>query len=440
MAVYFEFGYAQTNESFTFQFQGFSAITYTCVFINPGPYQYAVNLNNYQTAGPQVAAAVQARMMQDIGDLYNIERQNNKIRITKKDNAAIVSASVYKPLSNPYFNVIANPEEVWQFNDLAIASITVNLNQVTVIASGSSRPIQFKLGNGAWVNGDTDLQKLFTNVQAGQHTIYIKDNFSELTGIANVLNMQASFVKNNPSTFAGNNGSIDVTVTGGNAPYTYIWDDGPITEDRNNLQAGNYRVVITDASNDTRILQITLDNPGQPVYSVELIDVKVRPRLPEENYTAAANIVELQLRVSINDAYPLYSIDGNIRNQSSVWSGFGSKDYLEGFNQDNYLENGNNQVVRFNFGDYANKYDPANPDRPLEFQFLINNHLADGVINYTSPVLIWYFVEMNSGYKAWTTLEQYRTDTGELTGVTKPNDPSDPDYVAPILDTDSCPL
>lgn len=46
----------------------------------------------------------------------------------------------------------------------------------------------------------------------------------------------------------------------------------------------------------------------------------------------------------------------------------------------------------------------------------------------------------NTGYKAWTTLEQYRADTGVATGLTKPNDPEDPDYVPPEFDPDTCPL
>jgi len=45
----------------------------------------------------------------------------------------------------------------------------------------------------------------------------------------------------------------------------------------------------------------------------------------------------------------------------------------------------------------------------------------------------------NTGYKGWTTLEQYYTDNGSATGTTKSNVSTDGDYVAPVSDTGTCP-
>lgn len=46
----------------------------------------------------------------------------------------------------------------------------------------------------------------------------------------------------------------------------------------------------------------------------------------------------------------------------------------------------------------------------------------------------------NNGVKIYQDLMEYNTATGRPTGNIKPNDPSDPDYVAPIEDPTSCPL
>jgi len=43
-------------------------------------------------------------------------------------------------------------------------------------------------------------------------------------------------------------GSINLTVSGGIAPYQFAWAHGAITEDLSNLSAGDYSVVVTDAN------------------------------------------------------------------------------------------------------------------------------------------------------------------------------------------------
>lgn len=46
----------------------------------------------------------------------------------------------------------------------------------------------------------------------------------------------------------------------------------------------------------------------------------------------------------------------------------------------------------------------------------------------------------NTGYKGYATLEQYYVDNGVATGVTKPNNFGDSDYIAPVLDLSYCPI
>ncbi|MEA3445372.1 MAG: SprB repeat-containing protein, partial [Bacteroidota bacterium] len=48
--------------------------------------------------------------------------------------------------------------------------------------------------------------------------------------------------------YGDDDGSIDIDVTGGTTPYTYLWNDGATTEDRSNLDPGTYSVVVTDAN------------------------------------------------------------------------------------------------------------------------------------------------------------------------------------------------
>ena len=60
-----------------------------------------------------------------------------------------------------------------------------------------------------------------------------------------VCNISASTMVTNVSCNGGNDGSIDLTLSGGSG-YSYQWSTGDTTEDINSLTAGIYNVIITD--------------------------------------------------------------------------------------------------------------------------------------------------------------------------------------------------
>lgn len=100
----------------------------------------------------------------------------------------------------------------------------------------------------AWSNGQT--WKSTYNVHAGIYTLTVTDG----NGCVKVTDVEVgepdtleAFFDNTPS--SGVDGAIDMTITGGNFPYTYSWKDGDTLEDRTNLAVGYYRVTITDSLN-----------------------------------------------------------------------------------------------------------------------------------------------------------------------------------------------
>lgn len=73
--------------------------------------------------------------------------------------------------------------------------------------------------------------------------------------------------------FGATSGTINITVSGGTAPYTYIWN-GPSgftasTEDLSNRPAGTYNVVVTDSKSCTQNKIISISQPTAALTSSE---------------------------------------------------------------------------------------------------------------------------------------------------------------------------
>ena len=63
--------------------------------------------------------------------------------------------------------------------------------------------------------------------------------------------------------FGEQTGSIDISVTGGTEPYSYLWNNNAIQEDLDSLYAGSYSVTVTDANDCTVSGSATIEEPPQ---------------------------------------------------------------------------------------------------------------------------------------------------------------------------------
>ena len=114
---------------------------------------------------------------------------------------------------------------------------------VDVTVSGGTSPYTF-----AWDNGATteDIQ----NLSPGSYRVVVTDAVGCTAQAAYVVSennaVRVNFTTTQAGCFNEATGSIDITASGGTAPYTYSWQHGPTTEDLTGLVSGIYRVTVTD--------------------------------------------------------------------------------------------------------------------------------------------------------------------------------------------------
>ncbi|MFN5149658.1 MAG: T9SS type A sorting domain-containing protein, partial [Flavobacteriia bacterium] len=111
---------------------------------------------------------------------------------------------------------------------------------------------------------DNSISQDILSLSSGVYTVIISDGtgceLSQSFTIGNENVIPVAISANVTDAFcSSSNGSIDIAVTAGVAPFSFLWDTGDNTEDITNVAAGNYVVTITDgvncASSQTVVVQ-----------------------------------------------------------------------------------------------------------------------------------------------------------------------------------------
>ncbi|MFM7822458.1 MAG: SprB repeat-containing protein, partial [Bacteroidota bacterium] len=154
--------------------------------------------------------------------------------------------------ANPLSNTVSVTQQVNCFNG--------NDGSVDLSVNGGTLPYVY-----SWSNGSTTED--LSGLSAGVYTVLITDqNGCQDSASVTILQPQDSLLANLTSSqqvncFAGSDGTIDLSTTGGTSPYSFSWSNGAITEDLAGLTAGSYTVSITDANGCTAALTAIISQP-----------------------------------------------------------------------------------------------------------------------------------------------------------------------------------
>lgn len=151
-----------------------------------------------------------------------------------------------------------------------------NNGSASVAVSGGSGNYTYtwSFGTGPWTNS-------LTALSVGTYTVNVKDNVSGCTVVGayvvdqpSPISLLSSFVSN-VNCYGTNSGSINIAVTGGKAPYTYLWTNGATSQNISSLSAGTYSVTITDANvspSCTYTTSFTVTQPATALNSSAIVN------------------------------------------------------------------------------------------------------------------------------------------------------------------------
>jgi len=141
--------------------------------------------------------------------------------------------------------------------------------------------------NYTWVNSNGDTIKTsptlngpdtITGLTAGIYTVHISGSGIECSEISDTVIISepglftASPIADDISCNGQNDGSIDINISGGTPPFTYVWSNGGTTEYISGLAPGSYDVIATDKNSCSYAANFTLTEPTALVATVSVTD------------------------------------------------------------------------------------------------------------------------------------------------------------------------
>ena len=137
--------------------------------------------------------------------------------------------------------LITEPDEL--MSDIIVTNVIcyrTSTGSASLIPYGGTPPYSYN-----WYFGSTD--SLITGLPVGNYEVEIFDSNGCITfNNATIIQPDSIIISGSTISSSGNNGSIDITVTNGIAPFAYLWSNSETTEDVSGLIAGTFYVTVTD--------------------------------------------------------------------------------------------------------------------------------------------------------------------------------------------------
>ena len=195
----------------------------------------------------------------------------------------------------------------------AVTNVTtcgVSDGSISVSISGGTPPYSYLWNTGATTSS-------LSNLSEGTYQLTVTDDGCTQSLSVNINALSATGGATDITCHGANDGSIDVTVSGGTTPYTYAWDNGlSAGTSHSNLSAGIYRLSVTDSNQCEEFFSYTLTEP--------------------EALTVSAGSVTNVSCFGGNDGALTVSVSGGTTPHSYLWNTGGTTSSLSGLTAGTY--------------------------------------------------------------------------------------------------------
>jgi gliding motility-associated-like protein len=184
-----------------------------------------------------------------------------------------LAAGTYKVVVVPVGSQCSDSLEVTIINsnaftvDGSVTNATCGLanGAIDITLTGGEAPFNF-----TWSCSNSTTEDL-TALSAGTCTLTVADDAGcEVTQSFDIINIAGPEVTAalTDASCGACNGAIDVSLNGGTAPFTFLWNDQASAEDRTELCGGTYVLTVTDSNNCAVELTYTINSANPPAVIV----------------------------------------------------------------------------------------------------------------------------------------------------------------------------
>ena len=140
---------------------------------------------------------------------------------------------------------------------------------VSAIVTGGISPYNFSWSTGSSLSS--------VHVGQGEYCLSVVDQLGcvieKCLTVNSPLPLSVSYSVTPVSCYHSSNGSIDLNLSGGTAPYQFLWSNGGSSEDLSGLGAGTYTVTASDINGCSVLQTVVIGEPDQLSVSIQHTNV-----------------------------------------------------------------------------------------------------------------------------------------------------------------------